>query len=279
MATNHFLSSMKIKFLVLFTSIFFSLSISAQREVTTFMGIPIDGTTENMIRELNNKNFKLLSQHGYNGNIIMEGMFNGDWAQIMIFHNRNLVHSIVVSIRLTGAKAAKTAFNHIHAQMSRSWKYWPHQDSSIPYIPNNADIDYELRCDNDKYKLDFSQVFTQSIQVEALKQTMVVKGINPDEYTIQEKNKELFAFNLVQKQQKHTAHLINELSALEDIDSHEFRAKTNELNEAMKNAENDAKKDLENRVVSISLKRILMENFAILITYTNPYNFPNGEDL
>ena len=64
-------------------------SYAQEKDVTKFLGIPIDGTKSEMIAKLKGKGF---TQVNYDQNIILEGEFNG--REVYIFVVRIIAKSI-----------------------------------------------------------------------------------------------------------------------------------------------------------------------------------------
>ena len=70
-----------------------SATLNAQdKDVTKFLGIPVDGTKAAMIQKLKAKGFKRIS---YDSDV-MEGEFNGRYVQISVVTNNNKVYRVVV---------------------------------------------------------------------------------------------------------------------------------------------------------------------------------------
>ena len=57
-----------------------SLSVFAQKDVTKFLGIPVDGSEDTMARKLEAKGFKIVLRES--GCVTMEGVFNGAKSKI-----------------------------------------------------------------------------------------------------------------------------------------------------------------------------------------------------
>ena len=63
----------------------------AQKDVTQFLGIPVDGTKTDMVQKLKAKGFKYNSANGW-----LEGEFNGREVWLLIVANSNKVWRIAV---------------------------------------------------------------------------------------------------------------------------------------------------------------------------------------
>ncbi|UEA62041.1 hypothetical protein LK429_08095 [Hoylesella buccalis] len=68
-----------------------SLSLFAQRQVTKFLGIPVDGSRTAMIQKLKAKGFRYNSYSD-----MLEGQFNGTDVVILVQANNNKVWRIAV---------------------------------------------------------------------------------------------------------------------------------------------------------------------------------------
>ncbi len=80
------------KTLILFAAIVLSAVLHAQNEVTTFMGIPVDGTKEEVIGKLQEKGF-VLSRSGD----VLKGEYNGNEVSIEIQTHQDKVWRLAVS--------------------------------------------------------------------------------------------------------------------------------------------------------------------------------------
>ena len=80
-----------MKSLFLLLLVFVSLGAIAQKDVTKFLGIPVDGTKSEMKNKLIAKGFTFNRQ-----NDNLEGEFNGQQVQVFIGTNNNKVCRIMV---------------------------------------------------------------------------------------------------------------------------------------------------------------------------------------
>lgn len=127
-----------------------TLTAYAQKDVTKFLGIPVDGTKAEMIQKLKSKGFK----SSYYDKDILEGEFNGYEANIMVQTN-NKVWRIIVSYNNLSEKIAKTRFNNLCSQFKKSSKYYsPSLDFSIS---DSEDISYEISIKEKRYDAVFYQ--------------------------------------------------------------------------------------------------------------------------
>lgn len=69
-----------------------SVSLYAQKDVTQFLGIPVDGYKPEMIKKLKDKGFTISP---YNKDVLV-GEFNGTKVNIHVVTNNNKVYRIMV---------------------------------------------------------------------------------------------------------------------------------------------------------------------------------------
>ena len=132
------------------------ITLFAQKDVTQFLGIPVDGYKADMIKKLNDKGYNVIP----NSNDVLGGEFNGTQVWIMIGTNNNLVWQIsVVDVNTMDAKDIKIRFNDLLKQFQHNKKYLDVSDSMLLkyIIPENEDISYELSVNPKKYQAFFSQ--------------------------------------------------------------------------------------------------------------------------
>ena len=258
------------------------MSLWGQKEVTTFMDIPIDGPVESFISELQKKGFKYMPENNYKNAHMLEGVFNGQWAQIADLADRNKVLSVGVIINVEGAENAKLQFNSLHAQMARNWKYYNCQEPIVPFIADDVDIEHEMWYKKTDFRASFFQVLTNSAQVKALKEWKKSLGSNPDNHSIEEKDKELFGFYYLTIHYCHTSHITENLKHknIEEMDSLELA----KISEEYSKAADEISKDMEHpdfysRIVSIALHHHIANHYVIHLLYTNACNTINDEDL
>ncbi len=138
----------KILFLLFFAN---SMIIEAQKDVTKFLGIPVDGYKTEMIKKLKEKGYQYNSQLD-----CMTGEFNGRDVYIRIATNNNKVWRIVVvDASMTDETDIKIRFNKLCLQFLKNDKYVPY--SSECEIPDEEDISYEMTVNNKRYEASFYQ--------------------------------------------------------------------------------------------------------------------------
>lgn len=130
----------------------------AQNDVTTFMGIPVDGTKNEMIKQIKSKGFKLVDKKLG----VLEGDFNGNKSQVYIMTNRNKVDCISVCDKYssTNEKLVISRFNRIVNQFYNNGNYiipagYSVEDFLIP--DNEHQLWYNIKNDEKTYYAYFIQ--------------------------------------------------------------------------------------------------------------------------
>ena len=138
---------------ILFTVCFVVLSIVsyAQGCVTTFLGIPIDGTKAEMIQKLSNKGFQYDRQLD-----CLIGEFNGEKVQILIHTNGNKVKRLAILDKYgKDIMNIRIRFNNLCRQFEDNKRYTL---GSVTFeIPEKEDISYEMLVHNKRYEAVFYQ--------------------------------------------------------------------------------------------------------------------------
>ncbi|WP_294599333.1 hypothetical protein [uncultured Rikenella sp.] len=134
-----------------------SVAAWAQKDVTRFLGIPVDGTKSEMIRKLKEKGFRSSS---YDSDIL-EGEFNGRDVSIHVATNNNKVYRIMVADdNMVDERAIQIRFNNLCRQFENNDKYVVLQSDRIP---ENEDISYEIMVHKKQYQAAFCQKSTGDI--------------------------------------------------------------------------------------------------------------------
>ena len=134
-----------------------TLSLYAQNDVTTFLGIPVDGFKSEMRQKLIAKGFtpKKVGTKEY-----LEGEFNGMDVLIYIVTNNNKVYRIMVCDANTQDEAnIKIRFNRLVNQFKNNTKYTALDQYTISDTEN---ISYEMNV----HKKNFDALFYQNPDME-----------------------------------------------------------------------------------------------------------------
>lgn len=130
-----------------------SATVYAQKEVTKFLGIPVDGYKSEMIQKLKAKGYTYNSTTDY-----LEGEFNGRDVEIAVVTNNNKVYRIFVADKYSVDESQiKIKFNNLCQQFSNNAKYITLKNYSIP---ESEDISYEMLVNKKPYQAAFYQVFS-----------------------------------------------------------------------------------------------------------------------
>ena len=153
-----------IKIIQIITLLIFPLALYAQKDVTQFLDIPVDGYKPEMIEKLKSKGFTINQQ----SEDIMEGEFNGTKVNILIGTNNNKVWRIAVFDKYsTDETNIKIRFNNLIQQFVNNERYSTEADSTIAkyIIPKEEDISYKITVHKKRYEAVFYQ---KSIKYDSL---------------------------------------------------------------------------------------------------------------
>ena len=134
-----------------------TLSLYAQNDVTTFLGIPVDGFKSEMRQNLIAKGF---TPKKVGNNEYLEGEFNGTDVHIFIATNNNKVYRIMVCDANTQDEAnIKIRFNKLVNQFENNKRYTALDQYTIS---DTEDISYEMLV----HKKNFDALFYQNPDME-----------------------------------------------------------------------------------------------------------------
>lgn len=140
----------------------------AQKDVTQFLGIPIDGSKSAMIQKLKAKGFKANSYR----EDVLEGEFNGMDVNVHIGTNGDKVCRIMVcDANPVDERSIKIRFNNLCRQFKKNPKYMSMDDY---IIPDDEDISYGITVNNKRYEAIFYQH-----PVELSDTTLILEKIIP----------------------------------------------------------------------------------------------------
>lgn len=143
------------KFLSSIFVLLVSFALYAQKDVTRFLGIPVDGTKDEMIKALKAEGFENL----HNSDEILTGEFNGEEVKLYIVTNRNKVWRIAVADKNTRNKhQIKIRYNRLCQQFAKNNKYIKFEDNTDYTIPDDEDIAEKMSLHDDyEYEAYFFQ--------------------------------------------------------------------------------------------------------------------------
>ena len=153
------------KFLTLLAMIAISASVFAQKEVTKFMGIPVDGSPTEMIKKLKAKGFTTdedamqVVTRGlidWDGPEVLTGRFNGERVRVYIVVETNKVWRIALKDKKDRDETQiKIRFNTLVRQFEGNGKYVPLVDEQT--IADDEDISYQMTVNKKQYQAGFVQ--------------------------------------------------------------------------------------------------------------------------
>ena len=142
-----------MKKLLFFVAVWMVSSVAtfAQRDVTTFLGIPVDGYKSDMIQALKSKGFVSSS---YDKNIL-QGEFNGTNVSIHVATNNNKVYRLMLcDENTTDELAIRLRFNKLCNQFVANGRYVTFGEYKIP---EDEDISYQMSVHKKRYEAIFYQ--------------------------------------------------------------------------------------------------------------------------
>jgi hypothetical protein len=221
-----------------------SITVSAQKDVTKFLGIPVDGYKTEMKKKLISKGFTYNSQNDF-----FEGEFNGQNVNVYIATNNNKVWRIMVCDANTCSETdIKIRFNKQCGQFEKNPKYIAANLGKKEYtISCDEEISYEMSVHKKRYEASYLQIPDPEL-IDTLAIQQKVKNILLQEYT------------------------------KEQIENPNEQLKEDMQNIAQNAAYRMALDIMEKKFVWF----MISENygrFYITMFYDNEYNHANGEDL
>ncbi|MCI6900400.1 MAG: hypothetical protein MR827_01005 [Bacteroidales bacterium] len=152
------------KFLTLLAMIAISASVFAQKEVTKFMGIPVDGSPTEMVKKLKAKGFKTDEKFmqpikqgliDWDGPEVLTGRFNGEKVLLGLLVEQNKVWRICISDKNTRDETQiKIRFNTLVRQFENNDKYVYFYEQTIA---DDEDISYQMTVNKKQYEAIFAQ--------------------------------------------------------------------------------------------------------------------------
>ena len=144
---------MGMKKLLLFIAVWVVSSVAtfAQSDVTTFLGIPVDGYKSDMIQALKSKGF-VSSTYDKN---ILQGEFNGTDVSIHVATNNNKVYRLMLCDENTIDELdIRLRFNKLCDQFVANGRYVTFGEYKIP---EDEDISYQMSVHKKRYEAIFYQ--------------------------------------------------------------------------------------------------------------------------
>lgn len=147
----------KTLFIVL--SLMLSAAIFAQnKDVTKFLGIPVDGTKTEMISKLKAKGFVANKLDAG----VLDGEFNGHRVNVHVVTNNRKVYRIMVAdVTTYDETEIKIRFNNLCRQFANNPKYLSTDIEQV--IPDDESISIKMFVDKKRYEASFMQYTKEEI--------------------------------------------------------------------------------------------------------------------
>ena len=128
-----------------------SVALYAQKEVTKFLGIHVDGSKSSMIQKLKNKGFVYDPSTDR-----LKGVFNGQRVNVYVVTNNNRVCRIMVCDKNTCDEGQiKIRYNTLCRQFANNQKYVPLDAEELSEREN---ISYEMTVNKKEYQATYAQL-------------------------------------------------------------------------------------------------------------------------
>ena len=143
------------QFFTLGLAMMLALAASAQKDVTKFLGIPVDGTKSAMMQKLKDKGYTYNAKRD-----CLEGEFNGRDVYLHIVTNNNKVWRIMVADAYPTRTESDIIirFNTLCNQFSKNGKYMPANIFGNYIIDESEDISIQMTLYNKRYEAAYFQV-------------------------------------------------------------------------------------------------------------------------
>lgn len=145
---------MKKSIIFLFAVLMVTICFAQEtKDVTKFMGIPVDGTYTEMIQKLRDQGFDWNTTYG-----LLEGEFNGDNVIIDVQTVNGKVWRVAVILKKEYDETdVKIKFNRLCQQFERNPKYVSFLGTESQKIGDEEDISYEMIVKSKQYQAGYLQ--------------------------------------------------------------------------------------------------------------------------
>ena len=164
-----------MKKIIIVMLLFVSMLANAQKDVTKFLGIPVDGLKSAMIQKLKAKGFL------YDQRLdCLTGEFNGHDVRLSVVTNNNKVWRIIIQDAIAQDETGiKIRFNKLIRQFLNNKKYMS-ATLSDPTLSDSEDISYEMLVNKKRYEAVFFQMPTQ---IDTLEMQTALRNKLLEKYT------------------------------------------------------------------------------------------------
>lgn len=223
-----------------------AMTLCAQKDVTTFLGIPVDGTYSAMRQKLIAKGFKpqRLGRDEY-----FSGRFNGEDVQLFIVSNNNKVWRIALFEVVPRTEAQiKIHFNSLVSQFESNKRYVSLADQTLS---DSENLWYGMNIQHINYQAIFYQ-YTPKVEMDS---------------TIIQKWQENFVSQYSNDQLRNPQNTVQIHSSTAYYD--------NMIEQNLQKFQEIATK----KPVWIQIQESQFGGYMLGLYYDNGYNMANGEDL
>lgn len=169
------------RILIILVCAFAILSTYAQNTsdgTLKFLGIPVDGSKEEMISQLKAKDFRYNSYDD-----LLYGQFNGKDAEIHVGTNHGVVDRVVVVFPSIPESQIISEYNALLSQFNRNEKYIGVGENES--IASDENISYEIAVSHKNYEADFAYLSPDLFSEEEASQIRSLlnqaKGLDKEE--------------------------------------------------------------------------------------------------
>lgn len=157
------------KILTLLFTLMLACTMQAQKDVTTFLGIPVDGFKTEMRKKLIAKGFTPVQGQDY-----LKGEFNGTNVHVYIVTNNNKVYRIMLcDANMQDEANIKIRFNKLVSQFKNNKRYTALGQYTLS---DSEDISYEMNI----HKKYYDAMFYQNPNLEKVDTTAIQQRLREE---------------------------------------------------------------------------------------------------
>lgn len=144
------------KTIVILAILVCTICANAQKDVTQFLGIPVDGSKEEMVKKIKSKGFKKIKS---DAGTFLTGRFNDRDVMIDVVTNRDKVYRVVIwDTQPLNERQIRILYNNLCHQLQHHPRYIFFTDMTIP---DKENIYYEMYANKKDYQANFYQLPTE----------------------------------------------------------------------------------------------------------------------
>ena len=129
---------------------------NAQKDVTQFLGIPVDGSKEEMVKKIKEKGFKKIRS---GAGTVLKGRFNDRDVMLEVVTNRDKVYRVAIwDAQPLNEKQIRIRYNNLCHQLQHHPRYVFSTDMTIS---DKENIYYEMYANKKDYQAIFYQLPTE----------------------------------------------------------------------------------------------------------------------